>query len=694
MSNALADLALDHWQIDTDSAGIVHLYIDKHEASANVLSADVLSELHRILKPLAAQPPQGVIVRSAKIGMFVMGADINEFTTLSDEDSAYKLIRDGQAVINAVADLPCPTVALIEGHALGGGLELAMACDYRVAVDVDKPIIGLPEVNLGIHPGFGGTVRAVQLAGAREGLQLMLTGRSLRPGKALALGLLDRVASDTDAAVRLAGELITKRPAKRRAPLLERLLGVGLIRPFIAKQIEQQVARKARREHYPAPYAIVDLWRQHGATGDQAYDAEARSIARLMVTPTARNLVRVFFLQNNLKRQGGVTPDPIRHVHVVGAGVMGGDIASWCVYRGLTVTLQDREDKYVQPALERARKFFEKRLKRADKVADAMSRLRPDVNASGVPDADLVIEAIFENLEAKKALYAALEPAMKPGAILATNTSSIKLEELAPGLAAPTRLIGIHFFNPVAQLPLVEVIRKADTDPEALAVGHAFVKQIGKTPLEASSSPGFLVNRILAPYMGEAMQLAREGVPLKAIDDAAVKFGMPVGPVELADTVGLDVALHVSRILADAYGSPVADELVAKVDAGDVGRKSGQGFYRWEDGKAVKPDPGGHDGPDEMTDRLVLAMVNEAVACLAERVVSDEDSLDAGVIFGTGFAPFRGGPLNYARSRGLTEVRNRLEWLASRCGERFEPHEGWSDLIADSTTNQPVIVEK
>ena len=694
MSDALRELSLDHWQIDQDARGVVHAYIDKHEASANVLSADVLRELGQVLAVVRRDVPPGIVFRSAKAGMFIMGADINEFTTLRDADSAYELIRNGQAVINAIAELPCPSVALIEGHALGGGLELAMACDYRVVVDMDKGIIGLPEINLGIHPGFGGTVRAIELAGAREGLQLMLTGRSLRPGRALSLGVVDRVVANADEAVEVAGQLISTRPALRRAGLVDRLLNLAPIRPLIAAQVAKQVARKARRDHYPAPYAIIELWKRFGARGAAAFDAEARSIGRLMVTPTARNLVRVFFLQNNLKRQGGTAPGPIRHVHVIGAGVMGGDIASWCVYRGLNVTLQDRELKYIEPALERARSFFEKRLKRPDKVADAMQRLTADVNAAGAAEADLVIEAIFENLDAKKALFAALEPKLKPGAILATNTSSIRLEELAADLAAPTRLVGIHFFNPVAQLPLVEIIRNEATDPEALAIAHGFVKRIAKTPLEASSAPGFLINRILAPYMGEAMQLAREGVPLKTIDDAAVRFGMPVGPVELADTVGLDVALHVSRILAAAFGSPVAAELVAKVEAGELGRKSGQGFYAWQDGKAVKPVPADTAAPDELTDRLVLAMVNEAVACLSEGVVADEDSLDAGVIFGTGFAPFRGGPLNYARSRGLTEVRNRLEWLASRCGERFEPHAGWEDLIMDSTTNQPVIVEK
>jgi len=438
-----------------------------------------------------------------------------------------------------------------------------------------------------------------------------------------------------------------------------------------------RVAKRARRDHYPAPYAIVDLWQEHGGSPDGGYVAEARSIAELMCTDTSRNLVRVFFLQNRLKSQGSSDAPRARHLHVVGAGVMGGDIAAWCALRGLEVTLQDREEKYVKPALERAQKLFDKRIRDDAEREAAKGRLRADVAGDGVARADLVIEAIFEDKDAKQELYRDLEPKMKDGAVLATNTSSIRLEELRTVLSAPARLIGLHFFNPVAQLPLVEVIRCADSEAAAVDAGHAFVKAIGKYPLECASSPGFVVNRVLAPYMGEAMRLHEEGVALEIIDQAAVDFGMPMGPVELADSVGLDVAWHVSTILADAYGYPLPEQLKKMVDAGNLGRKSGQGFYRWEDGKADKQsDPEGPEPPD-LQDRLILPMVNEAVACLAEGVVEDQDLLDAGVIFGTGFAPFRGGPLHYARSRGVAEIRSRLEKFAMEYGERFRPAEGW-----------------
>jgi 3-hydroxyacyl-CoA dehydrogenase/enoyl-CoA hydratase/3-hydroxybutyryl-CoA epimerase len=384
----------------------------------------------------------------------------------------------------------------------------------------------------------------------------------------------------------------------------------------------------------------------------------------------------VFFLQNKLKSQGNKPPAEIRHVHVVGAGVMGGDIAAWCALKGLDVTLQDREEKYIRPALERAKKLFDRKTyNEADRVS-AGHRLQSDVDGNGVPRADLVIEAIFEDRDAKQSLYKSLQSAMKPGAVLATNTSSIRLEELRNVLDAPTRFVGLHFFNPVAQLPLIELIRCDDTLPEVLDIGFAFIKRISKLGLLCASSPGFVVNRVLAPYMSEAMHLADEGVALPDIDRAAEAFGMPMGPVELVDTVGIDVALNVSQVLGAAFDRPVPDTLSSMVAADQLGRKSGHGFYRWENGKAVKPDAGG-PVPSDIEDRLLLPMVNEAVACLSENVVDDADLLDAGVIFGTGFAPFRGGPLQYARDRGVTEVRATLQRLAETHGERYRPHPGW-----------------
>jgi 3-hydroxyacyl-CoA dehydrogenase/enoyl-CoA hydratase/3-hydroxybutyryl-CoA epimerase len=441
------------------------------------------------------------------------------------------------------------------------------------------------------------------------------------------------------------------------------------------------VAKRARPDHYPAPYAIIDLWVHHGASEHDGYEAEARSIAQLMCGETSRNLVRVFFLQNRLKSQGSKTAARTERVHVVGAGVMGGDIAAWCALRGLQVTLQDRGMEYIRPALDRAARLFEKKVRDEKGREETSARLKADTSGNGVAEADLIIEAIFEDATAKKELYATLQSSMKPEAVLATNTSSIRLEELRAGLARPERFIGLHFFNPVAKLPLVEVVRCDDTAREVMDTGFAFVKFIGKFPLECRSSPGFVVNRVLAPYMAEAMYLAEAGVPLGQIDRAAEDFGMPMGPIELLDSVGLDVALHVSQVLGAAFGKAVPPQLSQMVGKKQFGRKSGRGFYAWEDGKPVKPEDAGRTAvPDDICDRLMLPMVNEAVACLHEEVVADADLLDAGVIFGTGFAPFRGGPLKYARDRGVENVQQQLRRLQEKHGERFRPHEGWSQL--------------
>ena len=680
---------LRHCRLETDAEGIAWLTLDKDGSSANTLSSDMLHEAAAVLSQLETAPPRGLVVRSAKRSGFIAGADINEFTTLKDVTQAETLVRAGQRVLDRLEALPCPSVAAIEGFALGGGLELALACTYRVAVGNERLTLGFPEVMLGIHPGFGGTVRSVRLLGAPTALDLMLTGRNVRGAKALSTGLVDRLVDSAEGLDEAARELIRARPSPRRAPLAQRLLSLGPVRPFIARKVRAGVARKARREHYPAPYAIVDLWERHGAHGQASYDAEATSIAQLFLTPTARNLVRVFFLQDGLKSQripGGKTP---QRVHVIGAGVMGGDIAAWCALRGLDVTLQDRAEEFITPALGRASALFEKRIKDPVKRAEAAGRLRADLAGDGVAQADVVIEAIVENAEAKRALYAKIEPRLPPGAIIATNTSSIRLEELSSALADPGRLVGLHFFNPVAQMPLIEVVHGEATAQGAVGTAVALARRLDKFPLPCRSAPGFLVNRVLSAYMQEAMLAAREGVPLPVIDAAAVEFGMAMGPVELSDVVGLDICRHVGAIVARGLGRALPDtaELDARIAAGKLGKKSGEGLYVWRDGKAVK-DAGdaassrtdASAAPADLQDRLMLALANEAVACLREGIVADADKIDAGMIFGAGYPPFRGGPLKAARDRGVAECVKRLEALAAKHGPRFTPDAGWSLL--------------
>jgi 3-hydroxyacyl-CoA dehydrogenase/enoyl-CoA hydratase/3-hydroxybutyryl-CoA epimerase len=667
-----------HWKLKRDMDGICRLIFDKDGTSTNVLSGEVMLELNNILAELESDLPQGLIVMSGKHNGFIAGADISEFRNITDEQRARELVSQGQSVIRRLQALPCPTVAAINGFALGGGLELAMACDYRVITDNPKAVIGLPEVKLGLHPGFGGTVRAVDLAGPIQGMQMMLTGSMTRPAKARALGLVDKVVDEDDLETE-ARKMLRKAPPVKKPGMRNLLLNLAPVRDFLAKKMAQQVGRKAKPAHYPSPYAMIELWRQFGGSDtDTRWHEEAVSFARMLLTETSRNLVRVFFLQDHMKSMGGKKKASFQRVHVVGAGVMGGDIAAWCALRGLKVTLQDREMKYIEPALERARKLFGKKIRDPLLRKAALQRLVADVEGSGVSEADVVIEAIFENAEAKMALYAEMAPRMKPGALLATNTSSIPLETLREGLAHPNGLIGLHFFNPVAMMPLVEVIHSHETDQGAVDLGLAFCKRIDKLPLPCLSGPGFLVNRVLGPYMMEAMLAAEEGIPLALIDKAALDFGMPMGPIELVDAVGLDVAYHVGQILGEAFGVPVPETLKKMVDNKQLGKKTGKGFYEYKDGKPRKPAVGDAIMPEDLPDRLTMAMVNEAVACLREGVVSDADMVDAGIIFGTGFAPFRGGPIHYAKSRGVELLAARLAELERRHGPRFKADPGWS----------------
>jgi 3-hydroxyacyl-CoA dehydrogenase / enoyl-CoA hydratase / 3-hydroxybutyryl-CoA epimerase len=670
------------WKMERDADGIVWLTLDKAGISANVLAREVLQELDRLLEPLAAAPPRGVVFRSGKPSGFIAGADVKEFATLESPEQGFELARAGQVVLDHIEALRCPTVAAIHGFALGGGLELALACRYRVGAADERLALGLPEVQLGIHPGFGGTVRSVRLLGVRPAMEMMLTGRPVRADRALRIGLVDRLVApgELESAAR---ECVLKLPARRSAPLVERVLNLAPARPLVRSMLLKQVAAKAPREHYPAPYALVDLWARYGARGTPAFVAEARSIAGLFGTETAHNLVRVFLLQERLKSLGGKASPTVKHVHVIGAGVMGGDIAAWCALRGFTVTLQDRAAEFIAPALERAGQLYEKRLRDPEKIAAARGRLRADVPGDGVPDADVVIEAIFESLNAKRELYAALEPRLKPQALLATNTSSLQLEPLAAKLARPERLVGLHFFNPVAQMPLIEVVRSAQGDPAIVQAALAFARKLDKIPVPCRSAPGFVVNRVLIPYLNEAMLAGEEGIALASIDEVAVRFGMPMGPIELADVVGLDVANDVGEIIAAELGRPAPSlgRLKQLVAAKKLGRKTGEGFYRWQDGKAVKP-PATGPAPADLQDRLILALTNESVACLRDGVVAEADLLDAAVIFGTGFAPFRGGPIAYARARGVATVVSRLGQLAERYGSRFAPDPGWAGIEA------------
>jgi len=678
-----ANVASSYWTLRVDDDQVAWLKFDVPGSSANSLSRPAVLGLDEQLAVLERSLPRAVVIESAKKSGFIAGADIKEFVGLTSPETAYELVRPAQRVLDRLEALPCPTVAAINGFALGGGLELALACKYRVAADDPKVSFGFPEVLLGIHPGFGGTVRAVRCIGSLPAMDLILTGRSLRVQQALDVGLIDAIAVPDQLAV--AAKALALRSPPRHSPGIKAwLTALPFVRPILARQMEKMAAKRAPRTHYPAPYAAIKLWEKYGAKSDAAYDAEARSIAELFCTPTSRGLVRVFLLQDRLKGLAGKVGKKLERVHIVGAGVMGGDIASWCAVRGFITSLQDLTAELVARALDRAKPFFDKRVRDSAQRMQAIARLRADVDGADVSQADVVIEAIRENVDDKRGLYARVEPKLKPGAILASNTSSIALEELSSGLADPGRFVGIHFFNPVAQMQLVEIVSGAQTSASTRQAAIAFVRQIDKLPLPCRSAPGFVVNRVLFPYLIEAMLAAEEGIALALIDKTATDFGMPMGPIELADVVGLDVAMHVGKILADAFGKPAPTSIQGFVKDGKLGRKSNQGFYLWQDGKAVKPRLRSSPPPEDLQDRLILPLLNEAVAVLREQVVEDADLLDAGIIFGTGFAPFRGGPINYARNRGIDTCVARLEQLAQRYGARFKPDSGWRGLAANS----------
>ena len=678
-ANGFDGLRLRHWKPQRRDDGVLVLWFDRADAPVNAFSQDALIELGDALERIAIEPPKALVIASGKASGFIAGADLQEFQEFDRRGTVNDAIRRGQDVFQTLASLPCPTVAAIHGFCMGGGTEISLACRYRVASSDASTRIGLPEVQLGIFPGWGGSARLPRLVGAPAAMDMMLTGRALSAKAARGIGLVDKVVEpaqliDAAATLALRG---TVRPFKQRA--LGWLTNTLPARKLLAPQMAKQVARKAPKAFYPAPYALISTWERSGGAGIRArLDAERRAVVKLAGSSTARNLIRIFFLTERLKALGK-GESGIARVHVVGAGVMGGDIAAFAAYKGFEVTLQDREQRFIDGALQRAQTLFEKKVKDESKRPAVAARLKSDLDGAGVTEADLVIEAIIENPDAKRDLYQSVEPRMKADALLTTNTSSIPLDELRPHIARPAQFAGLHYFNPVAQMPLVEIIRHdgmaADTERRLAA----FCKALGKFPVPVAGTPGFLVNRVLFPYMLEAATAYAEGIPGPAIDKAATRFGMPMGPIELLDTVGLDVAASVGRELAPFLGLDVPAAL-ATVEAGKRGKKDGQGLYKWENGKAVKPElPAGFVAPDDLEDRLILPLLNEAVACLHNGVVSDADLLDAGVIFGTGFAPFRGGPIQHIRAAGADALLARLQALQAKYGNRFAPRAGWDN---------------
>lgn len=640
-----------HWDLQCDARHIIWLGLSRHHASVNTINHEVLDELNVILQDLGhKQDISGLIIYSRKSNGFIAGADIHEFAHFQTNKQIIDFLRKGQTVFARLEGLKVPTLAMIDGFCMGGGLELALACDYRIATEESR--LGLPEIKLGIHPGWGGTVRLPRLIGGFHALSdVILTGATLPAKRAKALGMIDDMVPKRQLK-RAAEQFIMTRPAVHQPSLFRSISKLAWVRSFIAKGLRHMVTAKVAKAHYPAPYAVIDLWQNEGGFDERAYLKEADSVEKLITTSnTAHNLIRVFMLRERLKSFAKESRDHIGHVHVIGAGVMGGDIAAWCALRGIPVTLQDQNVERIAPAIARAFTLYTKQLRKPHLIQAAMDRLIPDPQGNGLKRADLVIEAVFEQLEVKQALIKEIEAKAPTTAIIATNTSSIPLHDINCVMQKPQRLIGIHFFNPVAKMELVEVVYDEKTSDEMIHRTCAFVNQIGRLPLPVTSSPGFLINRVLMPYLLEAMILLDEGHAPEVIDDAACTFGMLMGPIELADTVGLDICLAVAKNLAIYLGKEVPARLEKMVAEGHLGRKSQTGgFYRYANGKLIKKSVALGQKQPELATRLIHAMLKEAEACLRDGVVADADLLDAGMIFATGFAPFRGGPMHFAES--------------------------------------------
>src|SRR5262250_1409435 len=513
-----------NWLLARDDDGIAWLALDKANASANTLSEDVLSELNDVLATLERDLPKGLVLRSAKPAGFIAGADIGEFRGMTDAAAVEARLTQAHAVVDRLDRLAAPTVAVIHGYCLGGGLEIALACDYRIAVEDAR--LGFPEVMLGLHPGLGGTVRLPRLINPLEAMTMMLTGRNVRDRRARALGLVDAVVPERHIKA-AATAAVTENLKLRRSRVLVSLINSHYARALASKRMRRETEKKAPIAHYPAPHALIDLWQKNGGNPREMQRAEIASFARLLVTDTSRNLVRVFFLRDKLKRLADGDWSP-RHVHVIGAGAMGGDIAAWCAWHGFTVTLADMKSEPIAQAIARAADLFKKIGHKSIDTRDALDRLTPDLDGAGVRSADLVIEAVPESLELKRKVYTAIQSKMKPDAILATNTSSIPLQELRFGLRRPDHLVGLHFFNPVSRMQLVEVVSYEELAADVLADARAFLGRIDRLPAPVKSAPGFLVNRALTPYLLEALIMLDGGTSKETIDKAAVDFGMPM----------------------------------------------------------------------------------------------------------------------------------------------------------------------
>lgn len=686
-----------HLRIDRDARGVATVWLDVKGSPVNVFNAETTGELRDAVELLERDPPKVAVFRSAKPGGFIAGADIHQISKLQTPDDVRAVISAGQDLFARVERLPFPTVAVIHGPCLGGGLEFALACRHRVARDDASTKIGLPEVMLGLIPGWGGTQRLPRLVGLRQALRMILEGSALPAKKAAAAALVDVAVSPEsfDAEVdrfveeRLAGRSVRRPTRGLLGTLLE---GTMPGRAVVLRTAGKKIAKRGR--DYPAlPAALRAI--EAGVRNGDGFAVEREEFVKVVATPAAKCLIGVFLQRERARKRSTWVPDdvrprPVKRVAVLGAGTMGAGIAQLLAVNGTPVVLKDINDELVAAGTRKVETLTREAVAKGVLTPSDGEAVVRAVTGTASPEAlsgcDLAIEAVVEREDVKRSVFRDLAERLGPSAVLATNTSALSVTRIAEPTPHPERVAGLHFFNPVHRMPLVEVVRGKATDDATVATLVDLVRKLGKVPVVVADSPGFLVNRILFPYMDEAVRLVIEGVPGEEVDKAAARFGMPVGPLELLDTVGIDIAADVAKTLSGLAGepSPTPARFTEMVQAKALGKKTGRGFYEYRDDKRGNPTPwaraakrvavpGGDGELSPVQKRLVYPMINEAAKCLEGGVVSDAWAVDLAMVLGTGFAPFRGGPLRTADAIGVTRLVREMDDLRREHGPRFEP---------------------
>jgi 3-hydroxyacyl-CoA dehydrogenase/enoyl-CoA hydratase/3-hydroxybutyryl-CoA epimerase len=705
-------------RLEIDEQAVGWLVFDDPERRLNVFTQPMMEGLSARLDEASEMALGGrlnaLVLWSGKPDSFFAGADVDGIESIEDPGTGAEASRAGQAVFQKVADLGIPTVAAIHGVCLGGGLEISLACRHRVASDHDKTRMGLPEVLLGILPAWGGTTRLPRLLGLQKALDLILSGKNLDGRRALRAGLVDAVlpwGTFRAAVEQFTADRVAGKPLKpRKTTLVNRFLdGTGPGRRIVLRQARKQVMKRTGG-HYPAPLRVLEVLKATLSRPVAAgLEAEANAAGELIASQVSKSLIHVFNLREAARKGTGVsgqaTPGEIRHMGVVGAGVMGGGIAQLAAHRGVDVRLKDINREAITGALQTARGLFDGLVKRRrlsrKAAAQEMERISGGLDWAGFRATDLVVEAVVERMDVKRTVLAELEKEVRRETILTSNTSTLSIDGMAEALTRPDKFAGMHFFNPVHKMPLVEVIRGSRTTDPTVATVYGYALRLGKVPVVVGDGPGFLVNRILGPYLNEAGFLLGEGGSIQQIDDVAREFGMPMGPLRLIDEVGIDVMRHAGEVLHEAFGERMdpAPPLVKLGETGRLGRKAGLGFYTYENGQDTGVDeslyallvptvPASRDrlDADEVRRRLVLAMVNEAALALEAGIVSSAGDVDLAMIMGTGFPPFRGGLLRFADQAHPKVILERLEEYAGRFGPRFEPAGLIRDLARDGSS--------